>query len=67
MSVEGNVTITPAQGTPPYEDGAVVDITANPDEGWYLVGWTGHHMGKEEVITLTMDNHQAEETRIGVI
>ncbi len=56
ISVEGEGTTLPEEGKHTYEDGAVVDITANPDEGWYFAGWTGDHIGAEEVITMTMDD-----------
>lgn len=49
----GSVDIDPEQTE--YEHGTLVNLTADPDEGWYFEEWTGDHEGTEEEMTITMD------------
>ncbi|MFC2001607.1 hypothetical protein ACFLUZ_03770 [Chloroflexota bacterium] len=41
MQVSGGGSATPITGTHVYSDGAVVSVTAIPDNGWQFDGWTG--------------------------
>jgi len=62
VNIEGNGTVVDEEGFK-FEDGgtkdyirnAEVTLTANPDEHWYFVKWTGTHEGSEEEINLTID------------
>ena len=40
-SSEGGSVTTPGEGTLDYEEGAVVNLVANPDAGYRFVNWTG--------------------------
>jgi len=41
ISVQGEGTTDPPQGTNTFGNGEVVTVEAIPDEGWYFVEWTG--------------------------
>jgi hypothetical protein len=41
-STEGGEVTTPGEGTYTYDEGAVVDLVAQPDEGYHFVKWTGN-------------------------
>ncbi len=52
-------TVTDVTNTAPYEEDAVVQIKAEPNEGWAFVNWTGDYAGnldddKSAETTLTM-------------
>ncbi len=55
ISVEGEGSTVPAEGTHSYEHGEEVTITATPELGWYFAGWTGDYTGIEDEITITID------------
>jgi len=40
-STEGGLVTTPGEGTFPYNDGSVVNLGAEADEGYHFVNWTG--------------------------
>ena len=40
-SAEGGVVTTPGEGTLTYDAGVVVDLVAEPEEGYRFVSWTG--------------------------
>jgi len=40
-STEGGSVTTPGEGTHTYEAGMVVNLVAEPDEGYHFVNWTG--------------------------
>jgi peptide/nickel transport system substrate-binding protein len=40
-STEGGSVTTPGEGTFPYDEGEVVELVAEVDEGYQFVGWTG--------------------------
>ena len=40
-STEGGEVIVPGEGTFTYDAGAVVDLVAIPEEGYYFVKWSG--------------------------
>jgi len=40
-TTSGGLVTEPGQGTFVYEDGAIVDLIAQPDEGYEFVRWTG--------------------------
>lgn len=50
---EGSVEVDPDQDG--YEDGTEVRLTAEPDEGWIFVGWSGDHEGEDNEPTITVD------------
>jgi uncharacterized repeat protein (TIGR02543 family) len=41
-STDGGKVTTPGEGAFTYNEGEVVDLTAEPDEGYRFAGWTGH-------------------------
>jgi hypothetical protein len=40
-STEGGEVTTPGEGTYTYDEGVVVDLVAQPEEGYHFVKWTG--------------------------
>jgi len=50
---EGSVDVEPEQAT--YDPGTEVTLTADPDDGWKFVKWTGDQESTEKEITITMD------------
>ena len=58
-SVGGNVT-TPGEGTFAYDEGTLVNLAADPDEGYQFVNWTGNVHTIADVnavsITITMND-----------
>jgi len=55
VSVEGEGSTDPSEGTHTYEEDTEVTVTATAAEDWYFVNWTGDHEGDEEQINITMD------------
>ena len=41
-STEGGSVTTPGEGASTYDDGTVVNLIAQPDEGYQFIGWTGN-------------------------
>ncbi len=41
VSIEGEGTTNPTEGTHSYEEGTVVDLEADPATGWHFVEWQG--------------------------
>ena len=60
LSVEGEGTITPPEGSQRYEHGTVVELKAAPAEGWEFKEWVGAtaEAGSEET-TVQMDSDQS--------
>ncbi|MCK4843430.1 MAG: hypothetical protein KAS83_00460, partial [Dehalococcoidia bacterium] len=40
-STAGGAVTTPGEGTFTYDEGTVVNLVADADEGYYFVNWTG--------------------------
>jgi len=40
-STEGGSVTTPGEGASTYDEGTVVNLIAQPDEGYQFIGWTG--------------------------
>jgi len=51
---EGTVNIDPDRDE--YEEGTEVALTAEPNEGWKFVEWTGDYEGTEKEIIITMED-----------
>lgn len=60
LSVEGEGTITPPEGSHSYEHGAMAELKAAPAEGWQFKEWVGAvaETGIEET-TVRMDSDQS--------
>jgi surface protein len=43
--------------TTEYEHGTLVELTAEPDEGWRFIEWQGELEGSENPVQITIDNH----------
>jgi peptide/nickel transport system substrate-binding protein len=60
-STEGGSVVTPGEGTLPYDEGEVVDLVAEADEGYRFVNWTGDAGTVDNVedatTTITMNSH----------
>jgi hypothetical protein len=54
-STEGGEVTTPGEGTFTYDEGAVVDLVAQPEEGYHFVKWTG-------LVDVITDVYAAETT-----
>jgi uncharacterized repeat protein (TIGR02543 family) len=60
VQLNGNGSTTPAAGSYDYSEGALVSITATPDNGWRFDGWTGDVAdGSSATATLTMDSDKS--------
>ena len=55
VSIEGEGKVEIDSKQEEYEDGTVVELTAEPDDGWYFVEWTGDHEDGYREITIIMD------------
>ncbi len=57
----GNGSVTPVVGNHDYLEGSVVNLTAEPAEGWEFEKWEvdGEFYSDEEVTTLTMDSDKS--------
>ncbi len=55
ITVVGQGSTDPGEGTHTYLEGEQVTITATPDTGWYFFEWQGDHTGTEDEITVMMD------------
>ncbi len=53
----GTVALDPAGGV--YDDGTVVELTAEADPGWRFSGWSGHLSGDANPASITMDEHKS--------
>ncbi len=58
INVEGEGTVEGDPEQEEYEEGTDVDLTAEPDDGWRFVEWTGDHEGTDQNITIVMDEHK---------
>jgi len=67
VNVEGNgsVDVEPEEDT--YEPGTEVNLTADPDEHWYFVNWTGDYESEEEEITVNMDDDKEITAEFGEV
>jgi len=59
ISIDGEGSTDPAEGTHTYEEGEVVTVEATPAEGWEFVEWTGDETGTETTIEITMDSDKS--------
>ena len=60
VATAGGGATTPAAGTHTYDSGAVVDITAVPDDGYRFGGWTGPvRSPSSPATTITMTGNRA--------
>jgi hypothetical protein len=60
IEVNGNGTITPPVGTHTYQEDEVVEISANPANGWHFDRWVGDVDNPNSTLTtVTMDRNQA--------
>ena len=59
MNVVGNGTISPESGVHIYLEGAVVEISATPDEGWEFSGWSGDITDTSATAQITMDSDKS--------
>jgi uncharacterized repeat protein (TIGR02543 family) len=61
ISINGQGTTSPSAGIYPYAEGTVVDVSANPSNGWVFVNWSGDTGTIDDIndpdITITMDNN----------
>ena len=54
---DGSITLSPTGGT--YDDGTVVTVTANPDNGQQFDGWSGDLNGTTNPTTITMSSNRS--------
>ncbi|MFW5902718.1 MAG: InlB B-repeat-containing protein [archaeon] len=59
ITVEGNGTTDPEEGTHTYEEGEEVTIEATADDDFEFLEWTGDYEGTEETINITMDGNKS--------
>jgi hypothetical protein len=55
VNIIGNGTVTKDPDQPTYNDGQVVQLTANPGLGWAWAGWTGAVNAYARQVNVTMD------------
>lgn len=53
---QGDITLNPSGGI--YDSDTTVQITANPDSGWYFDHWEGALSGSENPETILMDGNK---------
>jgi len=58
-STAGGSVTTPGEGTFTYDAGTVVDLVAEPEEGYQFVNWTGSASGTTSTITITMNSDKS--------
>lgn len=59
LAVEGEGTLNPPVGERNYPQGAVVSITATPNEGWMFDHWEGDASGAANPLSVTMDEDKS--------
>ncbi len=52
-TISGEGTVSPSSGT--YDDGTVVELTANAADGWEFSAWSGDVSGTSSTISVTID------------
>ncbi|PKD43470.1 InlB B-repeat-containing protein [Rhodohalobacter barkolensis] len=52
--VNGEGTVTPSSGE--FEEGEVVTLTSNSDEGWMFQSWSGDGSGSSTSVSINMDS-----------
>lgn len=55
LTIEGEGSTNPEEGSYLFEQGEEVTITVYPDEDWHFNKWSGDHTGTEKEITIIMD------------
>ncbi len=58
ISVDGEGTTDPAEGTHTYEEGTEVTVESTASEGWKFIEWTGDVTEIEPSINVTMDGNK---------
>lgn len=57
VNTTGRGTVTRDPDNTAYEEGTTVTLTAQPEEGWDFIGWTGDGVdGSENPLSVTMDS-----------
>ncbi len=59
ISIDGEGSTDPAEGTHTYTEGETVTVEATPAEGWQFVEWTGDETGTDATIDITMDSDKS--------
>ncbi len=59
VNVVGNGTVTKSPNKTLYAQGEVVQLTAVPDSGWALSGWSGDLSGSTNPTSITMDENKS--------
>lgn len=57
VEIKGSGKVKPSEGMHEYEEGTIVDLTAEPDQGWEFYAWTGEDADR-------VKEDQSEETTI---
>jgi len=69
-STEGGEVTTPGEGTFTYDEGTVVNLVAEAEEGYYFVNWTGDVSAITDVnadaTSITMDGHYSINANFGL-
>jgi len=55
VDVVGNGSTDPSEGEHRFEESELVDIEAEPDEGWEFIGWSGDVNSEESHVELEMN------------
>lgn len=54
INIVGNGSVSAEPNRPLYALGEEVTLTADADDGWFFVGWSGDHVATESPTTLTI-------------
>ncbi len=66
-STAGGSVTTPGEGIFAYDEGTVVNLVAEAEEGYRFVNWTGSASGTTSPITITMDSDKSFTAHFGTI
>jgi hypothetical protein len=66
-AVTANPTNSPGLTTGQYLAGTVVELTANPNNGYQFTSWTGSLTGNSNPVSLTMDSNKSIQANFSVI
>ncbi len=64
MEVEGQGKVAPGEGKHSYEEDTIVDIEADPEEGWKFREWVGEVAGSESATTIVLMDEDKEITAV---
>jgi hypothetical protein len=59
ITIDGSGSVTKDPDEPLYAPGTPVELTANPDQGWYFDHWSGNLWGSQNPDTIIMNGNRS--------